>query len=242
VELLLLGTGNAFAPRGRAWSGALLDGRVLLDCPPQAVPALRAAGAELPSIDAALLSHAHLDHVAGLPFLLLVHRYREPRGEGRPLEVACSAGTWRAMLSLLELGYPGTFTRAFMRAAVRAVHGRAGEAGGIPFLRLPVRHAGPVPCSGFRLDLGGATLAYSGDAGPGPLLDRIVAGARWALVEVSEPRPTEGHLCPTDVRALAKGHPGTRFLCIHVYGDGVEGELAGLANVRVCRDGERVGL
>src|SRR5687767_15333825 len=71
LRLDCLGSGYAFS-HGRDWSGFLLNGRVLLDCPPQSLAALYRIGLQrIVDLDLILLSHLHSDHVLGMDLLLL---------------------------------------------------------------------------------------------------------------------------------------------------------------------------
>ncbi len=97
LEVLFIGTGDAFGSGGRRNSAILLRDRghtLLLDCGPTTLMGLKQLGVDPLEIDAVALSHFHGDHVAGLPFLLLDHLYERPREN--PLRV---------------LGPPGVQTR-----------------------------------------------------------------------------------------------------------------------------------
>jgi ribonuclease BN (tRNA processing enzyme) len=241
MELLLLGTGNAFTPHGRLWSGALLDGRLLLDCPASALARLREHDVDPGGIERIVLSHAHFDHIAGLPFLLLEYRFRVPR-DG-PLAVACHPGTWGAVQRLIDLAYPGTFRPEVLERLLLHHPGPTGSIAGIRFQRMPVHHMSRMPCCGYKLSCNGKTLAYTGDTGPGPELDALLDGVDVALIEVGEREPVGGHCNPDIIRELAGRFGSTRFLLTHVHeDDGALGSLEDLSNVHLLRDRERVEI
>src|SRR5687768_8736503 len=79
LDVLFLGTGNAFAAEGRAFSSFLLNGRYLFDVGPTVLQQLKRAEVSTHEIDLVLVSHFHADHYFGLPLLLLDawHRQRE---------------------------------------------------------------------------------------------------------------------------------------------------------------------
>src|SRR3989304_1978366 len=89
LELLFLGSGNAFAPQ-RYWSSFLLNGRYLFDAPPTALPHLKRAGRAADDIDVIFISHFHADHFFGLPFLLL--EYAEQTLRTKPLTIVGPPG------------------------------------------------------------------------------------------------------------------------------------------------------
>jgi ribonuclease BN (tRNA processing enzyme) len=82
LEVLFIGTGDAFGSGGRRNSAILLRdcGRtLLLDCGPSTLMGLKQLGVDPLEIDAVAISHFHGDHAAGLPFLLLDHLYERQR-------------------------------------------------------------------------------------------------------------------------------------------------------------------
>src|SRR5438067_925646 len=70
TELTFLGTGNFLAP-GRYWNSFLIDGSILMEPSPTALPNLRRAGAAAADLRAVMISHFHPDHTFGWPFLAL---------------------------------------------------------------------------------------------------------------------------------------------------------------------------
>src|SRR6266481_82908 len=82
LDVTFLGTGDAFASRGRFQSGYLLEGdghRVLMEAGPTVLCALKRANIDPASIDLLLISHLHGDHFAGLPFLILDYLWESHR-------------------------------------------------------------------------------------------------------------------------------------------------------------------
>src|SRR5690242_575806 len=104
LDLVFLGSGNAFAPE-RCWSGFVLNGRCLFDAPPTALLNLKKLGADLAAIDVVLLSHFHGDHFFGLPFLLLEYSYLTKRRTD--LTIIGPPGVEEKVEALLGIGYPG---------------------------------------------------------------------------------------------------------------------------------------
>ncbi len=56
LDLTFLGSGNAFAPAGRAFSSFLVNGRYLFDCGPTVLQQLHKAGLSSDVIDLVLIS------------------------------------------------------------------------------------------------------------------------------------------------------------------------------------------
>jgi ribonuclease BN (tRNA processing enzyme) len=186
TSVKFLGTGDAFNARGQCHACHLIHSngkRILLDCGPTSLLALKREGLHAEAIDAILLSHLHGDHFAGLPFLLLACIYDTPRT--RPLHV---------------LGPPGTEARVaeLYRAIYRDVSQRP-----LPFPVIYTESDGsrPVRCDGFevapfavphqeneislglRVAIDGKTILYSGDTG---WTDALVDQSQGADVFICE--------------------------------------------------------
>jgi ribonuclease Z len=91
TELTFLGTGNFLAP-GRYWNSFLLDGTVLVEPSPTALPNLRRVGAAAGNLEAVVISHFHPDHTFGWPFLTDVYRTAHEKLQLTYVEVD---GSWQ---------------------------------------------------------------------------------------------------------------------------------------------------
>lgn len=164
LDLAFIGTGNAFAPQ-RCWSGFTLNDRVLFDAPPTALFALKSMRQPLAQIDAVFISHFHADHFFGLPFLLLEYAYETRRSS--PLTLIGPPGLEDRLRRLIELGYPSLNQRVprYGLSFVEIEDGCAGEVAGLRYEAVEVEHGGEALRSfGFRIEVGGRVLAYTGDS------------------------------------------------------------------------------
>ena len=109
MRLDCLGSGFAFS-NGAYWSGFLLDGRVLLDCPPQTLPHLFRLDVPTTAIDLVLLSHEHSDHIGGVDLFLLEERRAQHDRDARGARGARREGVPRAS-PLAIAGPPGIYDR-----------------------------------------------------------------------------------------------------------------------------------
>ncbi len=140
----------------------LLDGDTALDAGSLTEALPLAAQRRLRRV---VLTHAHLDHVASLPFLL-----ENLYGRSTPLEVAAPPPVLAVLKSDLFNGrlWPD-FTRLPSKAKptlrYRAVApGRPFRAGGMAWTALPVDHL--VPAYGYLVTKPGRAVLFSGDTMP----------------------------------------------------------------------------
>jgi ribonuclease BN (tRNA processing enzyme) len=236
AQIITLGTGNAFTTPSRYWSGILLEGKHLLDCPPTALPHLKRLGVQPQQVEAVFISHFHGDHFAGFPFLVLEYAYLSPRQSD--LYVVVPPGGARFLEAFIEQMYPGLSSNdaGYRRIYVEARPGRRQEAAGLPFWSVPMEHArGKLRAFGYRLELPDLTLAYSGDAEWSPALLELARGADVLVVDCTYPVRGPEHMGLEDVMHLRAALPQNVLLALTHLGDDAIAPY-GLANTMALRD------
>ena len=236
-----LGSGHAFS-HGRYWSGFLLDGRILLDCPPQTLAHLYRLDVAPGALDLMLLSHAHSDHIGGVDLLLLdVVIAHGERLADRPLAVAGPPGIYARLREVI-----GDSPRLPARedSRLRWLEQDSGSAfswAGVEVECITVEHAPDLVALGYRVHLDGSTLAYTGDARLTPAIDELAAGADLLIVECGGER-AHGHFEWDDVRELRARLPAsTRMLVTH-YDHATAPDPALLTGVELAQDLARYEL
>jgi ribonuclease BN (tRNA processing enzyme) len=185
VQLQFLGSGDAFGSGGRFQACFMLhgtDGHVLIDCGASSLIAMKCAGVDPSEVGWVLVSHLHVDHCGGIPFLILDGQFNR---RTRPLVVAGPPGLKARMDVAMELGFPGStqvarrFSTDFLELPERlATH--VGPALVTPFV---VDHASGAPSYALRVEYGGKVIAYSGDTA---WTEALVEAARGADLFVCE--------------------------------------------------------
>jgi len=167
VRVTVLGSGDAFGSGGRLHSGYLVEGpdcTFLLECGPSVLQGLKRAGIDTGRIDFVLLSHLHGDHFGGIPFLFLEYVYENPRT--RPFEVVGPPTTSQRCRTLYEALYqriardPAPYALEYRELAPTPV-----TIQGVRIAPFVVPHAEELTCFGYRLDVGGRSILFSGDTG-----------------------------------------------------------------------------
>src|SRR5487761_2379670 len=177
-EIVFLGTGSPLPSADRCGAGnvvAAAGQNVLVDCGWGAARRLMPAGVMPGSIDTAIFTHMHTDHMTDFPDFLFL---RWTGGAERPLRVFGPEGT-REMVDgfLMALRRDIGFRLAHhgdklhpdgIKVEVEEVPGsktpeRFLDVGGIQFESFEVDHFPVVPAFGYRVTYDGRAVVLSGD-------------------------------------------------------------------------------
>jgi ribonuclease BN (tRNA processing enzyme) len=213
LDLLFLGSGNAFAARGRAFSSFLLDSRYLFDCGPTVLQQLGKAGIKSDEIDAVFVSHFHADHFFGLPFLFLDSRYN---GRTKPLTIVGPPGIEERTRQLVSLAYSHVIDEAkFEQRYVEVRDGLSARIGDLTVSAAQVVHVPDLECFAFRAERDGRSVVYSGDT---TLCEGLLCLAKDADVIVVECSCKENkvHLSPAGIETVAQQSPNARVIVTHL--------------------------
>jgi ribonuclease BN (tRNA processing enzyme) len=221
VDLTILGSCGTWPGAGRATSGYLVrhDGHALWVDTGMGTFAGLQRHVALADVDAILVTHEHLDHMADLFAVAYGIAYGGLAPDGFPIHVP------PGVFARLE-GAVGEGTKERVRAAfdVRTLTPATFEIGPFAIEAVPMPHAG-LTAFGFRIAAGGAMLAYTGDTGPGGgAVARVGAGADLLLAEAallaSDPVPASDlHLTAAQAAEGAAAAGAARLVLTHIRPD-----------------------
>ncbi|MCC7017168.1 MAG: MBL fold metallo-hydrolase [Rhodospirillales bacterium] len=244
VQVRFIGCGDAFGSGGRfntCFQIRHAQGCCLIDCGASALVALRRFGVDPNGIDSIFLTHLHGDHFGGVPFFLLDARLASRRAA--PLLIAGPPGTEKRVADTLECLFPGAGGKDY-RFALEFAELKEGETfqrGPYAVTPYPAKHEAGAPCYALRVEVGGRTVAYSGD---GSWSEGLIGAGRNADLFIAEAyffEKTVGqHM---DLKTLAARLPEIapkRMILTHMSPD-MLGRLPGLP-YETAEDGKTVEI
>ena len=249
MDIHLLGTGTAIPVKQHSPAGLVViaDGmRLLLDIGPGTLGRLEKAGVSYNQLDHLLLTHLHPDHTLDLATLLLVFNYAPGASRTRPFSITGCVGITDFLQRMYRL-YPDLPPQGY-DLQVKAVHREEFLIGKVKVQSAPTGHT-PESVA-YRLELGGRSLVYSGDAAPHGELAHLANGADLLISECSFPAgwETEDHLNADNLGRIASQAGVKSLVVTHCYPPALAVDLAGqirshyAGNVQLAVDGLHISL
>ena len=167
MHLQFVGCGDAFGSGGRFNTCFHLVGETanaLIDFGATSLVALKKLNIDHNAVDTILITHFHGDHFGGIPFLILDAQLVAKRT--RPLTIVGPPGLAARYARVMDVAFPSFPHRPdrFSLTLTEVEIGRPITIGPLQATALPVVHADAAgPCLGYRIEVEGRVLAYSGD-------------------------------------------------------------------------------
>ncbi|MFZ2635008.1 MAG: MBL fold metallo-hydrolase [Rectinemataceae bacterium] len=227
MNVKILGTGG-FENEGLPFNSFLIDGRILVETPPDILQSLRREAVPLGAIRTVVLTHFHGDHCFGLPFLLFNIAKASGQTPAERLTIAGPAGLRDRIEQLLALAIsPESPYIHWFRRNVDTVEidetSNLDLGGGLWMRFMPTEH--PVPTFGILVGDGRSAtpmFAATSDTKWGRKAAAFFAsGARLILCDVNGGPGNGVHMGPAEAaeKALPLVSPGTRVFGTHVSTD-----------------------
>ncbi len=244
VQVTVLGSGDAFGAGGRLHSAYLVESAAatfLVDCGPTVLQGLKRAGVDPARIDFVCLSHLHGDHFGGVPFLFLDFLYESRRT--RPITVYGPPGTQERVNTLFAALYQqqATATLPYPVSFAELAPGPQALTPTVTLDAFPVPHVAELTCFGFRLDVEGRRILYSGDTGWTDAFLERTRGVDLFICECStfETR-LDIHVAYPDVAAHASALGCRRLVLSHLGAEPLR--RLGEITLEVAQDGMVIAL
>jgi ribonuclease BN (tRNA processing enzyme) len=223
MKLRFVGSGDAFGSGGRYNTCFHVTGErvnFLVDCGASSLPALRSQGIVRDDIDLVLITHFHGDHFGGVPFLLLDAQFTR---RTRPLVIAGPKGIGLRLTQLREAMFENSSKRE-QRFELRVVElkpevtANFGAVAVTPFAVVHGDSGGPF--LGYRIEIEGRIIAYTGDT---EWTEALIGLGRGADLFISEAytfeRPVRNHLSLKTLEARLGEIRPKRLILTHMSDD-----------------------
>lgn len=216
VQLQVLGSGGPRASGGRASASYLVwidgVGRILVDAGGGTKDPFHQTGANFDDIDLVALSHLHPDHSAELPALLW------PDGGNTRVSGPTAGDAFPSIEQFLDtlFGNGGAFEILEPRVELDAITVDVTSAAPVEIYRdgdvlvrgIGVPH-GSVPTIGYRVDVGGSSIAFASDQnGSNPSFAELAKDVDVLVVHFGGPENSTGMIAALHAKPSVWGQMG----------------------------------
>jgi ribonuclease Z len=236
-RIIVLGSAAAVSSATRDNTSLAFEsqkGVILLDCVGSPYQKLLKAGLNPESLKGVILTHAHPDHIYGLPSL--IHHFIMTR-RTVPLPVYANRATLRVVkgvLGIMRLAPDFIIFSEIPREESYTVI--VNEEYTIQ--ASPVRHVVPTLAMKIVAKLSGVSAVYSADTAPCPELLALAKEADLLFQECSSFRDIQGHTAPWQAGKLAQWCDVKRLVLVHLGTSLAEEPRRALDEVRAYYKGE----
>jgi ribonuclease Z len=217
-RIVVLGSGPSLTSASRDNTFFLVQdgaGDLLLDCGGSPFHKLLKVGADPDHLQAVILTHAHPDHIYGLPSL--VHELWLS-GRREPLHIFANPRTQKVALALLDVF--GLRRKPMPLEFHTVPHVREHlilEDESWLVQASPVKHEVPAMAVRIKSRAMGTTVVFSGDTSPCPALVSLAQGADLLFHECSVEEPHPFHSTPEQVGKVAAQAEVGEVILVHCH-------------------------
>ncbi len=221
IKLHFLGTGTIFPDPNRSCSATILEtprDKILVDIGAGTLRRMAIDGIDIHSINYIFLTHFHPDHVGDLVPLLFALRNTRTESSEAVLRVWGPVGLFRFVQSM-ERAYGRWIQYSSDEVKFYELKRRLLDFPGFRVIWNKVVHN--QESVGFRFEVSGKSIAFSGDSGYCQDLIRLCKDADVAVVECAhaDELAVKGHLSPSLAAQIAEKAGVKKTIFNHFYPD-----------------------
>lgn len=192
MNIRMLGTGSILTKHMSAC--ALINERILIDCPNGIVKSIRNVGINPKNIEVCIITHFHADHYFDIPFLLLEQALGEERKND--LVIIGPPKLYEHIEKLFMLAYPEDWDFVKNRSKLKIFEVQDGESLNINNYNICAFKVEHSSCEayGYTIANDNKVIGFSGDSIYCPSIERIIRNSDMALVDVSFIKANKSHM------------------------------------------------
>lgn len=250
LNLHFLGTGTIVPDAHRSCSSILMEipkEKILIDIGSGTLRQMAIEGINIHRITYIFVTHFHPDHVGDLiPFLFALRNSR-PENEDEPLRIWGPRGFMNFVRGM-ETAYGRWVQSPADRIKYYELKRRLLDFPGFRLIWSRVIHKNESV--GFRFEISGKIIVYSGDSGYCQELIRLCKDADVAILECShaDEFAVEGHLSPSLSAKIAESAAVKKLVLTHFYPDAARSNITGVVEkyfsgeVLLAEDGLKISV
>ncbi|MDA1121008.1 MAG: MBL fold metallo-hydrolase [Bacteroidetes bacterium] len=186
ISVQFIGSGDAFASGGKfntCFHIKEQQSEILIDCGASSLIGIKKSGINPNNISHIFISHFHGDHFGGLPFFILDAQLVQARSQS--LKIIGPLGVEERVQTLMEAMFKGSTANKFSFEIIfiEIEDEIITKVDDKSVTYFPVIHSPESNPHGLRIELGGKTIAYSGDTEWTNSLISLADGADLFIVE-----------------------------------------------------------
>jgi len=214
MEIALTGTGSILTKYLSAC--ALVDGKIMVDCPNGVIKTMRRNGVHIPDIDICLITHFHADHIFDLPFLLVE---QSATAREKDFVMIGPKGLYKRAKELFELGLSHKWPEIERNAKLKVVEVKDGDtfsADGYLIETYSVVHAEDYDAYGYIINQNGKKAGFTGDSALCDSVEKIVADSDITFADMSRIKDSKTHMGMGNFEYLMNKYPSSKIVPTHM--------------------------
>lgn len=204
MDIVMVGTGSILT--AYLSSCAVIDSKIMIDCPNGSIKKLRYLNIKPDEIDIMLISHFHADHFWDIPFFLMENGWLHTRE--KPLNIIGPKDLSNRLDTLINLAYPKNWDKIKKQSKLKITE-IIGDELEISFDNyiikcLKVDH-GLYDSYGFMISKDLKVVGFTGDTLICDNVKKMAKDCELLFVDMNFAKPAKGdHMCLSDIEYLMK--------------------------------------